>query len=119
MGDVGGGRRCCRASPDRVVERLRPPSQFSAHPGLPRKTYPIALALTGRREEAVDFVREQQQEAADKKDAASRDYVAYADFFWRSTPESEGPYDGGSPGYCNDHAVGRVGCCRRTAGVGS
>ena len=68
--------------PEGVVERLRPPSQFSAHPGLPRKTYPIALALTGRREEAVDFVREQQQEAADKTDAASRDYVAYADRFF-------------------------------------
>ena len=36
--------------------------------------------------------------------------------FLRSMPESEGPYDGGSPGYCNDHAAG---CCSGDSGCRS
>ncbi|MBP3042934.1 hypothetical protein KKR91_07945 [Arthrobacter jiangjiafuii] len=67
--------------PEGVVEKLRPPSHFNPNPGLPLETYPIALVLTGRQAEAVDFVREHQREAANRPDPASRDYVAYADRF--------------------------------------
>lgn len=67
--------------PEGVVDRLRPPSNFSSHPGVPRMTYPIALVLTGRQKEAVDFVRDHQCEAANRPDPASGDYVAYADRF--------------------------------------
>lgn len=40
-----------------VVEGLRPPTEFAVNRAAPWMTYPIALVLTGRPAEAVEFVK--------------------------------------------------------------
>lgn len=67
--------------PSVVVERLRPPSQFTVNPAAAWMTYPIALVLTDRQSEAVKVVTQHLQEVADKPDLASKFYVEYADRF--------------------------------------
>ncbi|AWB86927.1 hypothetical protein C3E77_10070 [Mycetocola zhujimingii] len=67
--------------PEVVADLLRPPSKFNPNPAVPWKTYPLALVLTGRRSEALDFVRKHALEVVDKPDMASKTYLEYADRF--------------------------------------
>lgn len=65
-------------APEGVVDKLRPPSHYQVNQAVPWQTYPIALVLTGRQAEAVEFVRGHAREVADKPDMASKAYQEFS-----------------------------------------